>query len=242
MRRARCQGRQRRLRTWSATLTALFCGLLACAVAASCRTKASTLSSGGSTGPPLCCPSDTYKGCSIGCSTDADCLGAPCAELAPGGLKICLLPPCPTECVPAPGIGTVQCCPEAGCGPGSECIATWLGCDPMAAIPECSSTVDACTTDADCGDGGTCLPVGAFGSTARQCAYLRCKSDADCTEHPGGRCIFAGDINECTSQIVCTYNDCDYFDGLGPPDRCDGGTCMLDDGGSLRCCPPSGCI
>jgi hypothetical protein len=124
------------------------------------------------------------------CSTDADCAGSTCAELTPGGYKVCLgKPPEATMCNP-PGPPMDQCCTSADCQKG-KCYGNLPYCGG-APMPEHNVCVtDACQLDADCGTGSppqVCIPAGAFGRPARTCLLADCRTSADCKVKPGGYC------------------------------------------------------
>jgi hypothetical protein len=182
----------------------------------------------GAAAPPgPCCQS--RNGCPIDCTTDADCMGAPCAELTPGGVKVCLLPPCvPAQCItdepPAPS-------QIIHCGPGHQCVVDSFDTGPYCyggtQGGQCVSTTDACTSDAMCGVDEICAPRGAFYSVARACVLVFCKTDADCTASPGGRCIVFPDVFTCQVLPACVYpGGCTGSRDESP--ECDGGTCHLD--------------
>jgi hypothetical protein len=83
---------------------------------------------------------------------------------------------------------------------------------------------DQCADDADCkaqtptgATVATCLPSGAFGRYNTACVYGGCRTDADCTKHPGGQCQYG----LAATNGVCNLNDvlfCAY-----PSDPCQTG-------------------
>jgi hypothetical protein len=128
------------------------------------------------------------------CKTSTDCpQGGTCAELTPGGYKVCLRSPNETTMCHTPMFPMDQCCTSADCKNGGKCyVSTDLGsCSgpAMASYNEC--VTDGCTSDAMCAgsDPAICAPAGAFGYPARECFSAYCKTDADCTAGAGGVCV-----------------------------------------------------
>jgi hypothetical protein len=84
--------------------------------------------------------------CRPDCATDADCTAGKCTALSDDSGHVCL--PCAghgAEC------GDIACC-------GTDVCA-----DTGAGSFSCHT---ACTTDADCGDGGVCISLGSSGAHA----------------------------------------------------------------------------
>src|SRR5258708_3847432 len=135
------------------------------------------------------------------CVTDADCNGAKCIELTPGGYKVCAhFPPEATSCTMPPGPVMDQCCKSADCPMGKcykETDLPQCGGPPSPIYNTCLA--DNCADDAGCihnnPDPWICLPAGAFGSPIRQCFTAFCKVSADCTAHAGGICTLI--LNPC---------------------------------------------
>jgi len=127
------------------------------------------------------------------CSTDADCNGQHCVEVAPGGYKICLHPPPEaTTCSPPGGPEPDQCCKSTECQGGGKCYSSqslpYCGGVGIPMHNQCAG--DGCQKDGDCFGpvAQICAPAGAFGSPGKACVNAYCKTDADCTAKPDGRC------------------------------------------------------
>lgn len=128
------------------------------------------------------------------CSTDADCPGGTCIELAPGGWKTCgHVPDEAKACTSPPPPMPDECCASSDCA-GGRCYRSsdvpYCGGMPMPEYNVC--IVSGCASDADCIHGNPnpyiCLPAGAFGQPERTCFTGYCHTNADCSAHPGGRC------------------------------------------------------
>jgi hypothetical protein len=147
------------------------------------------------------------------CTTDAQCPGGTCAEITPGGWKICLVVPPPSTGCSSPKSPTDQCCTSADCPNGGACYETtslpYCGGPAMAIYKEC--VTDQCTSDAACVGGGSdapdiCAPAGAYGEPMRTCFAAYCKTSADCTQKPVGYCAPVG-AHCCStpSGLGCVY-------------------------------------
>jgi hypothetical protein len=140
------------------------------------------------------------------CKTNADCpAGGECAELTPGGYKVCLsFPKEATVCTNGMPIAD-QCCKTADCKKGKCYLSTDVpmcgSFDPV--YNECAA--DACAGDADCGPQAICAPAGAYGPV-RRCIAAYCKTSAECGAKPGGVC--APIDNPCCAVpvgLACVY-------------------------------------
>lgn len=177
------------------------------------------------------------------CSTAADCNGAPCIELTPGGYTVCAS--MPDEATMCQGAGADECCDSTDCAAGAcyEAVDLQFCGGAFPAFNVCVD--DACTTDADCTASSTnsiCAPASAFGQPKRFCMTAYCKTDADCTAEAGGVCRLVGNDPCCSHPapdgLACVYpGDC-ALDADCPND----GTCHLDANGASQCGPPNmGC-
>lgn len=184
-------------------------------------------------GPPDLGPPPV--GCAVAgstCQTDAQC-GADqaCAPASIGEPCACLDRParqrseCPAD----------VCCADAECPaePGRGAVCTLertdrqqVGCGGAAPGPANQCLSDACVEDADCGGGQACVRAGQYGFVVSTCVPSHCRSDADCTDHPGGECtpFFVACRN---AGFWCTYTE--------DPCRTDA-DCR--DGGEPRFCQP----
>ena len=108
---------------------------------------------GGACGPGIayCCEGMTCVGngpdefvCRPDCTTDADCTAGKCSPIADDTRSICL---------PCAGHG-------AACGSDLRCCGTDVCADTGEGSFSCHT---ACTTDADCGAGGSCVSLGDSG-------------------------------------------------------------------------------
>ncbi|MBK6692758.1 MAG: hypothetical protein IPG50_11195 [Myxococcales bacterium] len=188
------------------------------------------------------------------CASDLDCPGGTCVELTPGGFSVCSTePPGPQLCTDAGGGGPFadECC--TSCAQGVCSLVT--SCGGAFMVPHNACIEDACTTNADCGPKGLCMPRGA-GERMRYClAKNECLRDSDCTQAPNGACVLTTTVGPATT---CSPWGCS---GLGGPTytgplHCEyGAECTRDAdcgnghcdriGGRLRCepapravCPP----
>lgn len=182
------------------------------------------------------------------CQSDADCGGAPCAPLTPGGYRVCLS--FPSEVTECPGGGPPDlCCSSADCqsaGGGTCYFAADLQfCG--GAYPDYNVCVpDGCQSDEDCAMGqnpAICAPAGAFGNPARACLVAYCRVDADCTAKPGGACRLVGG-DPCCSHPAPDGLACVYPGGCLTDADCPGGACDIGADGVSVCgpegpgCPP----
>lgn len=142
------------------------------------------------------------------CDTSADCGGAACVEVTPGGYKVCLqFPGEATMCNPGGGVPD-ECCTSDDCADGGKCYLStalpYCGGPAMAEYNRCVK--NECASDGDCGADGVCSPAGAWGSPARVCRTALCKTNADCGAKAGGYCAPI-DAPCCSvpSGLACVY-------------------------------------
>jgi hypothetical protein len=179
------------------------------------------------------------------CTTDAQCPGGTCAEITPGGYRICLQPPVEITSCSSPAAPNNQCCTSTDCTNGGKCYSSssfgQCGGPAMEVYNECLK--DQCETDADCLGGGSdvqeiCAPAGAFGNPVRSCFPTYCV--AGCTAKPGGVCAPV-------SQPCCSTPGglaCVYPGGCAKDADCgEGNTCEIDiTTGTGQCSMgPTGC-
>ena len=98
---------------------------------------------------------------------------------------------------------------------------------------------DGCSTDADC-VGGLCGPPGltsdvaSEGGAIRQCFQADCRSNADCTELPGGVCALVASYCDRVGQPSNAFHaarmSCVYADGCTGNSDCPRGTCTVVQG------------
>lgn len=142
------------------------------------------------------------------CQSAADCAGAPCEEVTPGGFKVCLSnnPPEATMCNPD-SVPPDECCNSSECAEGK--------CYHSTNVPSCGVVhpdenlcfPDQCQSDGECAtaDPSACVPAGAYGPMKR-CVTAYCKTNEDCTAKPGGYC--APIENPCCPTplaLACVY-------------------------------------
>ena len=75
---------------------------------------------------------------------------------------------------------------------------------------------DTCGIDSDCNvqtltraTVATCAPPGAFGLYNSACVYGGCRTDADCAQHPGGKCQYGlaatNGVCNLRNVLFCAY-------------------------------------
>jgi hypothetical protein len=165
------------------------------------------------------------------CDVDADCPGAKCVAVTPGGFRVC------TTAVPeAMGCKSPmdQCCSTESCTGDSKCFAKLGTCDIQGQYYN-TCRKDECETDADCTIEGfteLCVPAGVLQNGTSFCMNAVCYADKDCKEVPGGKCapIFDGFIGIYVS-LACIYPS----DGCRSEKDCLGSqTCKIE-GQRARC-------
>lgn len=185
------------------------------------------------------------KGSAGRCATDADCgVDGRCVELAPGGYRVCSHPPPPPEECTDAGSLPDECC--GTCSGGTCTLVT--SCGGAFINPHNECVAPACTTNADCGANGICLPSGVGSPYGRTCMTMNeCIRHADCVAAPGGVCALlgmtgprpkcgpwtcpGGASTELAYGLACIYgSDC-----AGDQD-CPNGHCETS-GGHLTCMP-----
>lgn len=160
------------------------------------------------------------------CRADADCGGRLCRAPRPGDACVCLDPP-PVVRNPCPADG---CCADAECPGAGVCRAlgydaqnTTCGGAPPPLSNEC--TAHACAADADCGPAEACVLPGQLGFAVATCVPARCRVDADCREHPGGRCT--GFFTPCYVRgFHCTYDEDPCRTDADCPQRAEPRVCL----------------
>ena len=203
---------------------------------------------GGSSGADGGRPPDT-------CTSSANCPGGAC-WLHLDGHKACVQPVATPQLDTCFDGGPFPCCSnDAACKQAGKTNARCLP-DIDVAVDFCGGAVpfsnvcryDECSVDSDCvaqkpagATVATCLPAGAlvdaFNSNRDSrynatCAYGVCRTDADCTLHPGGQCTFG---------LAATGGKCSLVDVLFcayPSDPCQGnGFSQTACGGAGYCVP-----
>jgi hypothetical protein len=118
------------------------------------------------------------------CVTDADCGGAPCVTLVPGGYRVCIVHVDPvTSCGP----GQMGCCDSSLCAGSAHCFPPFGYCGGIVG-PQNKCLEDQCQVGADCPAGHVCVPAGVLAYPVKTCMPAACTADADCAAHAGGRC------------------------------------------------------
>jgi hypothetical protein len=166
---------------------------------ASMTTGTEATTSAGSTG--------TGSGTQSGdCATDTDCPGSKCAEVTPGGFKVCLNPP---KEVMSCQVGDGGCCSSADCaGAGEKCYAPFGYCGGIIG-PANQCLSDQCQTNSDCaGDPAVCVKAGMLGYPINACAPAHCQLDSECNAMAGGRCAPVK-MPCCTTRVelYCVYSN-----------------------------------
>jgi hypothetical protein len=163
------------------------------------------------------------------CAHDSDCAPGVC-WLQLDGVR---------ACVPLTTPPVLQSCQYAGtpcCMSDADCTQKANGrCVPKNYIPNCGGAVpvgntcvyDQCATDADCKTAppagatvATCLPA-IQGRVTKICGYGGCRTNLDCTKHPGGLCQFGRGP---------THGQCSLYDEFFcayPSDPCPAQTCAF---------------
>jgi len=174
------------------------------------------------------------------CVTSADCGGAPCLELVPGGFDVCdATPQEVTECIGPKGDDD-ECCDSSECA-GATCYASGdlPYCGGAMPIPRNRCIGDECGADLDCAGGATdaiCAPAGAFGQPGRACVQAYCRTNADCTDEPNGYC--APILNPCCNSVLGLA--CVYPSGCRRDSDCANGHCDLDTATGRGVCKTGG--
>jgi hypothetical protein len=189
----------------------------------------------------------TADGGAVLCVVDQDCPPPPCTAL-PCPQSLCALGSegvhrCVTRthpdldtCDPATSFccsGTSQSCchadSECGASPIANCISHdygFCGGPPIQGGNSCK--VDVCTSDSNC----TGQQPNGFCTARypRYCVYGPCRTNADCNQRAGGRCVMDVPHYSCTKETVfCRYAD----------DPCEVDTdCKPDDAGRSMVCYP----
>jgi hypothetical protein len=171
----------------------------------------------------------------------AACPGGVCWQQL-DGVEECVHAPAEVPIVSCESVGSLCCSDDAECADGTagRCIstrATYFGCGGAVPIGNKCNYAE-CAADADClpstPQGATlaaCVPAGALGLYTAACIYGGCRTDQDCTLHPGGECRFgeAATHGTCDRRRVlfCAY----------PSDPC-GSDSDCQQAGSFQVCVP----
>jgi hypothetical protein len=154
------------------------------------------------------------------CDKPSDCPGGTCWQRR-DGVKDCVEP------TPAPTLASCEFTSTPCCTKDGDCTDKASGrCLPLRTVQEnfCGGAVpqgnvcryDLCASDADCkaqtptgATVATCLPSGALGNFFAKCAYGGCRTDADCTKNPGGRCAYglaaSNGVCSLVNVLFCAY-------------------------------------
>ena len=167
------------------------------------------------------------------CATDADCPGMKCAEVTPGGFKVCVTPPKEVMSCQA---GEAGCCKTADCtGAGEKCFVPFGYCGGIVG-PGNQCLADQCQSNSDCTGGTTvCVKAGMLGYPINACASAKCQLDSECNAMPGGRCAPVR-LPCCTTRVEL---DCVYPNGGCRSDQdCSGAKayCVMDAATQLPRC------
>lgn len=188
------------------------------------------------------------------CSPDAGCGPGETCWLGLNGAHACarytVQPPRPvpswvSSCEPADGGFAGDQPPKDCCTHDDQCTAQPRGrCVPRS---HCGGVAGRrsygvcgynlwCTSDADCGPRGACLPSSP-GSAMPTCVSGACRTSADCTRQPGGQCLTGHTGGSCGGGyhvLYCSYpGDACQVGGSGCGDRM---RCVpAEDGHGTRC-------
>lgn len=195
---------------------ACLCGVCtrACDDAAACA----------SVGPGAVCAADDACGaavCTATCQRDADCGAAHlvCDEgaclaavsVGPDLGQLDLGAPPPDAALPGPDAVPTDAAdaavavdggPTVDAAPSVDAAPTDAGVEADAGA--CPPGPDTCVQDVECADGDVCVTPAAHGVRNSMCVRAACSADADCVEHPEGRCTpFLAPCREL--GFFCTY-------------------------------------
>jgi hypothetical protein len=148
-----------------------------------------------------------------------------------------------------------QCCPGDGrCGAARCTIVEFCGGAFVGSHNEC--VTDECTSNADCGAKGICLPIGVGDARRRTCLTgNECLKDGDCTAKPQGTCALPGSLGPASQCDPWDCNEptltrayaltCIYGNGCADDAECPNGHCERTASGTTACvsgprtvCPP----
>jgi hypothetical protein len=184
---------------------------------------------------------------------DSACAGGTC-WLQLDGARACVAPRATPTLSSCQGGSTTACCTM-----DADCTAMAKGrCLPLFNVAEnfCGGAFpqgnvcryDKCASDADCVGGkpagatiATCLPSGALNTYFATCAYGICRTNADCTKHPGGKCTYGqaptNGVCSLHNELFCAYPTDPCGVGSATPTSCMGGQiCVPADDGQGRLC------
>lgn len=171
------------------------------------------------------------------CESSAECGGAECLELTPGGWQSCVERPVEATSCQEPSYD--ECCHSGQCESGSCLVAPVVPyCGGPQPLEYNVCATDQCTSDSDCADwGGICLPAPMLGRKVRACMYAACQVNADCTKEPGGYCAPVQDpCCGSPSGLYCVYPS----NGCRSDGDCASGWCVpTEDEGICQAEPPA---
>ncbi len=225
------------------------CAGLAC-VCGVCTRACGDAAACASVGPGAVCATDDACGeavCTAACQRDADCGAAHlvCADgacLAAGSVgpdagRLDLGAP--------PGDGALP-APDAAPTHGGDAAPAVDGRPPSDAAPVsdaghapdgggCEPGPDTCVQDPECADGDVCVTPAGHGVRNSMCVRAACTVDADCVDHPEGRCTpFLAPCRElgffCTYAVDPCRTDADCPD-RGAPKVCE----PIEGGAGTQC-------
>ena len=184
-------------------------------------------------------------------SIDASIDGSPPDANCPARLQGVVGGPCTTD---------TQCDSSAGAADGI-CLTAALGGIGWPAEGYCITKYDGCTTDADCGDGNTCItiddPKGAFSACLPACGSgtCACPNNQVCADNlagsemnktaciPGNQAARDGDpcsgFGECDVNSICRNDPAEYPNGQCMQVGCTiGNDATCTSGGDGHCADP----
>jgi hypothetical protein len=176
------------------------------------------------------------------CEQDGDCPGGVCWQGLDGS-KACVTP------AATPLLMGCQNAPTPCCSKDGDCTQSGKGrCLPLYRVKDnyCGGAIplgnvcryDQCKTDVDCRASqpvalplSACVPSGAFGLYTNTCVRGVCRVDADCAQHPGGRCLYGLAPTNGVCSLLNVFSCAYATDACG-----DGKTCPADAAGPV-CVP-----
>lgn len=182
---------------------------------------------------------------SLGCRSASGCSSGDCVPIS-DGFSACALEQ-PGLLADAGTSARNECDTATPCSTGT-CytlgVAATDQCAPGGFDVRNLCLSDECSRDADCPNGGSCMPPGVVGTSQltnapqRVCLPAACKVDADCTARPGGVCGLVQ--AQCTGASVGLWGfrggevACVYPDGCTQLGDCPNGHyCGVVDGAAV---------